>query len=252
MLASEGCYVASESTIYRILRREKLLAHRQRSKEPEKKRKVAHHKATGPGQVWSWDITYLKTNVKGMFLYLYLFMDVWSRKIVAWDVYREQSAENAREIVMNNCIEYPSCGLILHSDNGGPMKGSTFLATLHWLGIVPSFSRPSVSNDNAYSESLFKTLKYSQPYPCTFDDVTEAKQWVEKFVQWYNEEHLHSGIKFVTPSQRHSGEDILILQKRMETYKKAKEEHPERFAGKKLRDWEWVELVELNPSRIAS
>ena len=121
------------------------------------------------------------------------------------------------------------------------------LATLQRLGVVPSFSRPSlISNDNPYSESLFKTLKYSAGYPKSFSTIEDACKWVEGFVDWYNNEHRHSGIKYITPMQRHSGEDKVILEKRKQTYKKAKAKNPERWSGK-IRDWDWIETVNLNP-----
>ncbi|SDC68989.1 Integrase core domain-containing protein [Candidatus Frackibacter sp. WG12] len=137
--------------------------------------------------------------------------------------------------------------LVLHSDNGSPMKAATFMATLEKLGVQSSFSRPRVSNDNPYSESLFKTMKYRPVYPNKgFKNLTEAREWVSKFVHWYNHEHLHSGINFITPYQRHYGLDIDIIQKRIATYKKAKETHPERWSGE-IRDWSLPDYVTLNP-----
>ena len=129
------------------------------------------------------------------------------------------------------------------------MKAATFMATLEKLGIQSSFSRPRVSNDNPYSESLFKTMKYRPVYPNQgFKDLAEAREWVSEFVHWYNHNHLHSGINFTTPYQRHHGLDIDILQKRTETYKKAKEAHPERWSGE-IRDWSPAEYVTLNPMK---
>lgn len=207
ILAERGQYLASESTFYRILREAKQRQHRQAS------RVAACHppkalKATAPNQLYSWDITYLPTSVKGVFFYLYLFMDVYSRKIVGWQVYERESSEWAadivRDIVQREGI--PRQQVTLHSDNGGPMKGATMLATLQALGILPSFSRPAVSNDNPYSEALFKTLKYRPDYPARpFNDLNQARRWVAGFVDWYNQEHRHSAIQFVTPDQRHSG-----------------------------------------------
>ncbi len=247
ILAEQGIYVASESTIYRILREERMLNHREESREPKKRHKVKELKATGPNQVWSWDITYLKTNIKGRFFFLYLFIDIWSRKIVAFDVFEEQTALNARTTLM--CVEniFDLENVQLHSDNGSPMKGATFLATLQWLGITPSFSRPRCSNDNAYSESLFKTVKYNVGFPKSFENVEQAKEWINDFVNWYNNEHRHSGINYVTPEQRHSGEDKKILEKRKQTYENAKKRYPERWVQNKIRDWSWAEEQVLNP-----
>ncbi len=176
-------------------------------------------------------------------------MDVWSRKIVAWDIYEEQTAENAREIIKHLDHEMDTKGIWLHSDNGSPMKGATFLGTLQKLGIIPSFSRPACSNDNAYSESLFKTLKYTERYPSRFSSVEHAVKWTEKFVNWYNNEHRHSMIRYTTPSQRHSGLDIPILNRRKDTYELAKKLHPERFVQNKTRNWSHIDIVELNPEK---
>lgn len=247
ILAEQGIYVASESTVYRILKRREMMHHREETRIPRKGHKVKELKATGANQVWSWDITYLKTTVKGVFFYLYVFMDIWSRKIVAFDVFEEQTSHNARQTLMG--IEDKSAlkNINLHSDNGSPMKGAAFLSTLSWLGITPSFSRPRCSNDNAFSESLFKTIKYDVGYPKHFDSVKEAKSWFQNFVRWYNTEHRHSGIKYVTPEQRHSGEDKKILAKRKQTYENAKKRNPQRWVQNKIRDWSWVEEQVLNP-----
>jgi len=200
-LADRGIYLASESTFYRVLRAEDMLHHRGRAKPPTSSEKPRACVATGANQVWSWDITYLASAVKGMFFYLYLFMEIYSRKIVGWEVYDSESAEQAAQVLrkarMAEAIA-PNQTVILHADNGSPMKGATMLATMQKLGIVPSFSRPSVSNDNAYSEALFKTLKYAPSYPSKpFEDIEEARQWVMQFVQWYNHSHRHSKLKYV-------------------------------------------------------
>lgn len=247
-LADEGTYLASESTFYRLLRAAKQMAHRLRAKPPTSK-KPREQVATGPNQVWSWDITYLPGPVRGTFFFLYLFMDVWSRKIVGGRVYAEESAERASQLFVHSCIRQgvEPGGLVLHSDNGGPMKGSTMLATLQWLGVVPSFSRPHVSDDNPYSEALFRTLKYAPEYPNRpFFSLEEAQRWVEAFVLWYNTQHRHSAIRFVTPDQRHFGQEEAILANRQEVYEEARRKNPSRWSGS-IRDWSPVEEVLLNP-----
>lgn len=251
ILAEEGVYIASESTMYRILKEEKMLKHRENTRIPTKRNSLKELKASGSNEVWSWDITYLKTSIKGMFYYLYLFMDIWSRKIVGWDIYEEQSSENAREIIVKIDPKIDLKNIHLHSDNGSPMKGATFLSTLQWLGIIPSFSRPSCSNDNPYSESLFKTIKYRISYPKQFNSINEAKSWMEVFVNWYNNEHRHSGINYVTPNERHIGIDKEILKRRLETYQIAKNKNPERWIKNKIRNWDWVEEQILNPNKTA-
>ena len=253
-LADSGIYIASEATFYRILKAVNQLSHRQKAKPTAPRKKPRALTATGPNQIYSWDITYLPTAVKGIFLYLYLVMDIYSRKIVGWQVYEEESSTLAGELMTDICQR--ECILpnqvILHSDNGSPMKGATMLATLQQLGVVPSFSRPSVSNDNPYSESLFRTLKYMPEYPDRpFLNLQAARTWVHGFVDWYNHEHLHSAINFVTPDQRHQGLDAKILTKRKQVYEQAKLNHPERWSGN-TRNWKPVEEVYLNPEKKPS
>jgi len=203
-LADRGTYIASESTIYRILKEEKQMKHRLKSKPYRKINKPEPFIATGPNQIYSWDITYFPTNVRGLFFYLYLVMDIFSRKVVGWQVYDQESSALAADLMTDICGRegVKRNQVMLHSDNGSPMKGATMLATLQELGVMPSFSRPSVSNDNPYSESLFRTLKYRPEYPeKAFEGLGDARAWVEGFVDWYNCKHLHSAIKFVTPSK---------------------------------------------------
>jgi transposase InsO family protein len=247
-LADEGRYLASESTMYRILREAGQLAHRSRARAPVS-RPVERHVARRPDEVWSWDITYLKTPVRGVFLYLYLIMDVFSRKIVGWSVHADESAEHAASLMRTTCgsLGLDPGGIVLHSDNGGPMKGSTMLATLQWLGVVPSFSRPSVKNDNAFSEALFRTLKYRPEYPSKpFASIADASAWVDNFVHWFNTEHRHSAIRFVTPEERHEGFEAEILNQRRRLYERARRKHPHRWSGA-IRNWSPIQEVYLNP-----
>jgi putative transposase len=248
LLADEGIYLASESSIYRILRASNQLAHRSKSK-PSKNHPPKELIATKPNQVWSWDITYLKSSARGTFFYLYLPVDIFSRMIVHWEVHEVESADLAAEMIKTACTKESIARhqISLHSDNGGPMKGATMLATLQKLGIMPSFSRPSVSDDNPISESLFKTLKYCQMFPRKpFESIEDARAWVQKFVLWYNEHHLHSGINFVTPSSRHHGHDFEILEARKAVYEQAKMEKPERWS-REIRNWNRIDVVCLNP-----
>jgi transposase InsO family protein len=251
-LADQGIYLASESSFYRVLRAEDMLHHRGRTKPPMPPEKPRPCMASAANQVWSWDITYLASAIKGRFFYLYLFMDIYSRKIVGWEVFESESSEQAAQVLrkarMAEAIA-PNQEVILHADNGSPMKGATMLATMQKLGIVPSFSRPSVSNDNAYSESLFKTLKYAPSYPSRpFEDIEKAREWVMQFVQWYNHSHRHSMLKYVTPVQRHQGYDREILEQRKEVYEAAKARNPERWSGN-TRNWEHESVVYLNPTQ---
>lgn len=249
-LADEGIYIGSESTIYRILHEEKMQNHRGRSEAPTR-----HHPTTysadAPNQVWMWDITYLNGPHRGMYYYLYLFSDLYDRSIVGWEVYETESADHASELVRRICLKQKRLTtepLVLHSDNGSPMKGATMLATLYQLGITPSNSRPRVSNDNPYAESLFKTLKYRPNYqPKGFESIEAAREWVRLFVKWYNYEHHHSGINFLTPNQMRSEKGVEILENRHQVYESAKAAHPERWNGRKTRDWSIPEKVYLNP-----
>jgi len=246
-LADQGTYVASESSFYRVLRKADQLAHRGKAKPPTHKRPESLE-ASAPNQLWSWDITYLPTIVKGLFFYLYMIMDVYSRKIVGWEVFDTESADHAASLIRKAYLREGIAGepLVLHSDNGSPMKGATMLVTLQKLGVIPSFSRPSVSNDNAYSEALFKTLKYTPGYPDRpFTSIEQARQWVSGFQHWYNEIHHHSALKFVTPNQRHKGEDLGILAARKALYEAARKKRPERWS-RSIRDWEPTQVVYLN------
>jgi len=249
-LADLGRYIASESTFYRILRATNQLTHRQRSR-PATHRRPREKTATGPCQVWSWDITYLRSTIRGQFFYLYLILDVWSRKIIAATVFSKESGQNSALLFVEAFHQHgvnPN-SLTLHSDNGSPMKGSTMLATLQRLGVVPSFSRPGVSNDNPYSESLFRTMKYRPEYPSRpFETEQNAQKWVNTFVHWYNTEHLHSEIRFVTPDDRHYGQDIAKLNTRKDVYEQARNKNPERWANQ-IRNWSPIEIVRLNPER---
>ena len=250
-LADQDRYVASESTFYRILREEDLLARRGRARAPTSK-PPAERRATGPGQVWSWDITYLRSSVTGMFFYLYLFIDVWSRKIVAFDVHEEESTELASELLERALADegLTDVDLVLHADNGSPMKGATLKATMERLGVIPSYSRPHVSDDNPYSESLFRTFKYRPDYPRRpFESCGEARVWSAGFVGWYHHDHLHSGIGFVTPLDRHEGRSESILVARRAVYEAARQRHPERWASGRTRAWNAPQEVLLNPTK---
>ena len=252
-LADRGEYVASESTFYRILRAAKLLAHRGRAKPPARRRPDPHV-ATGPRQTWSWDITYLRSRVAGIFFYLYLVMDVYSRKIVGWEIFEKEDGEYASQVVEEACRrEGVEPGqVVLHADNGGPMKGSTLLVTLQKLGVTPSFSRPSVSDDNPFSESLFRTVKYCPQYPDgPLDSVQEWRDWMTQFERWYDTCQLHSGIQYVTPEDRHNGHDTEILAKRKRVYEEAKRRRPERWS-RGTRNWEPITVVRLNPRKEES
>jgi putative transposase len=250
-LADQGRYLASESTFYRILHEADQLKPRRSERPAQTRTKPRAVCATAPNQLYSWDITYLPSCIKGQYFYLYLFLDIFSRKIVGWQVFEAESSALASDVLRDL---YQREGIqpgqvILHSDNGSPMKGATLLATLQRLGVMPSLSRPSVSNDNPYSESLFRTLKYRPDYPLkAFADLMAARQWVAGLVEGYNHEHRHSSIRFVTPAQRHAGLDNELLTLRKALYEAARSRHPKRWSGS-TRNWQIVQAVHLNPDQ---
>lgn len=250
-LTDQGVYLASESSFYRVLKDAQQQHHRGRARKPSK-RVVTSHCATAPNQVWSWDIIWLSAQIKGMYYYWYMILDVFSRKMVGHEVHEVEAADLAsllmrRASLAEGLAERP---LVLHSDNGSPMKGATMLATLENLGVAASFSRPRVSNDNAYAESLFRTYKYCPDYPIKpFASVEQAQVWMHKFVRWYNQDHKHSGLKFVTPAQRHSGQAVAIMAQREQVYREAKNRNPRRWS-QQTRNWKLAEEVWLNPERI--
>lgn len=250
-LADKGIYIASESTIYRMLREEKQLAHRQSSK-PAKNKRPQVHDATGPNQLWSWDITFLPSQVRRLYFYLYMIMDIYSRKIVGWTIQHDQTSDHAAALIDQACLDegIDRHQIILHSDNGSPMKGATMLAKLEMLGIVPSFSRPSVSDDNEFSEALFKTVKYHPRFSLIdkFEAIFDARAWTVKFAKWYNFQHMHSGLKFITPQQRHTGLGSGTMANRQRVYLRVQKKNPERWSGK-ARNWELPVTVTLNANR---
>ena len=249
-LADQSIYIASESTMYRILREEKMQQHRGRSKRPEMKLPESYL-ATAPNQVWTWDITWLKGPIKGGFYKLYLIIDLFSRKIIVWEVWEIEDAAHAEELIKKAILSEKLHGapLVLHSDNGRPMKASTFQVLLEKLGIQSSYTRPRVSNDNPWSESIFRTLKYRPEFPYNgFESIEDEREWTARFVHWHTFEHQHSGINFVTPEQRHVGDHIDILKNRKKVYELAKLNHPERWSGS-TRNWDPHEPVALNPMK---
>ena len=253
MLADEGIYLASESTFSRVLAEQGQTAHRGRAKAPKAGRPATTHSATAPRQVWCWDMTYLPAIVTGTWFYLYLILDLYSRKIVGWEVHARDHADHAAHLVKRTALAEGIAALntkpVLHGDNGATLKATTVLAMLHWLGVKPSYSRPRVSDDNAYAEALFRTAKYRPEFPAEgFADLEQARTWAASFVRWYNVDHRHSGIRYVSPEQRHAGGDVAILAARHALYTAARERNPARWSGT-TRNWSHISVVTLNPER---
>ena len=253
MLADEGVYLGSESSMARVLKDHGQNARRGRAKAPKASRPPTTHIATAPGQVWCWDMTYLPAQVMGRWFHLYLILDLYSRKIVGWEVHATDDSVHAAHLVRRTALAEGIATMltkpVLHGDNGATLKATTVLGMLYWLGVKPSYSRPRVSDDNAYAESLFRTAKYRPEFPAKgFADLDAARTWAAEFVRWYNDEHRHSGIRYVTPGQRHCGADQAVLAARHELYLKARERNPARWSGT-TRDWSPIGAVTLNPER---
>ena len=253
MLADEGVYLASESTFSRVLKEHGQSAHRGRAKAPKAVRPPTTHIATEARQVWCWDMTYLPAQVMGRWFHLYLILDLYSRKIVGWEVHDTDHADHSAHLVRRTALTEGIAALaskpVLHGDNGSTLKATTVLAMLNWLGVKPSYSRPRVSDDNAYAESLFRTAKYRPEFPAKgFADLEEARIWAAGFVHWYNFDHRHSGIRYVSPAQRHAGNDHAILAARHTLYIQARELNPARWSGN-TRNWAPIGAVTLNPER---
>ena len=253
MLADEGIYLASESSFSRVLRAHGQTVHRGRAKAPKAVRPPTTHIAQTPRQIWCWDMTYLPAQVLGRWFHLYLILDLYSRKIVGWEVHDTDDSDHAVHLVRRTALAEGIATLdtkpVLHGDNGSTLKATTVLAMLNWLGVKPSYSRPRVSDDNAYAEALFRTAKYRPEFPAKgFADLEQARTWAAGFVRWYNHDHRHSGIRYVSPAQRHAGDDHAILAARHELYTRAREINPARWSGR-TRDWSPIGAVTLNPER---
>lgn len=253
MLADEGIYLASESSFSRVLRAQGQNRHRGRAKAPQKRRPPSTHVATAPRQLWSWDVTFMASQVIGKWFYAYVILDIYSRKIVGFEVHETDSADHAVELVRRTALAEGIHALpqkpVLHGDNGPTIKATTVLAMLHWLGIKPSYSRPRVSDDNAFVEALFRTAKYCPQFPAAgFAHLDDARGWMAEFVRWYNHMHRHSGIRYVSPAQRHAGEDRMILAERHALYVNARAANPRRWS-RHTRNWQPIDTVTLNPER---
>ncbi len=205
-------YTLSEIELsnYRILAKENMQHHRGNTRSPERAKIPTTHIATAPNQAWTWDITWLNTYTRGIYFKLYMIIDIFSRKIVGWEVWLEETgelaSELASELVERAVIAEKIKGkpLVLHSDNGAPMKSYTLKSKLEFLGVMTSYSRSRV---NPYSEAQFETLKYRPGYPQDgFKTIEDAREWVLNFVDWFNNKHYHSGLNFLTPNSRHAGQ----------------------------------------------
>ena len=247
-LLDKGIYIASESTFYRILSKRGALAHRTEERiSGESRHKPDELKAFAKNQVWMWDITWLKSPVTGIYYYAYVIEDLFDRSIVGWAIHEKESDIHSTELFESVCMRERAHPLFVHSDNGNPMKGITLVAFYYRLGIIPSFSRPRVSDDKPIIESFFKTLKYTCGYPKCFSGIGHAKKWFADFIHWYNYEHSHSGLQYVTPMQKRNGEHIIIYAKRNKTLEDARRKNPLRWNKGSIKKYVVRESEILNP-----
>ena len=198
-------------------------------------------------------MTYLPAQVQGRWYYLYMILDLYSRKIVGFEAHDTDNSSHAAELAKRTAlaegVHAMAAKPVLHGDNGATLKATTVLAMLQWLGIEPSHSRPRVSDDNPYAEALFRTAKYRPGFPARgFPDLDAARTWASRFVHWYNHVHRHSAIRYVTPAQRHAGEDKPLLAARHTLYQAARDRRPARWR-KSTRDRTPLSPVTLNPER---
>lgn len=229
-LLDEGQYLGHWRTMYRILAENKAIRERR-----NQLRHPVYAKpellATGPNQVWSWDITKLRGPVKWVYFYLYVMLDIFSRYVVGWLLAESESSALAEQLIAESCAKQNIAPgqLVIHADNGGPMIAKTVAQLMVDLEVAESHSRPHVSDDNPYSEAQFKTLKYAPGYPDRFADYAAALNWARGFFPWYNAEHHHSALGLLTPAAVHSGGAAQLLAARQQVLTKAYLAHPERF-----------------------
>jgi len=261
-LLDEGTYLCSWRGMYRILAENNEIRERR-----DQLRHPAWVKpelvASGPNQLWSWDITRLGSLVAGTFYYLYVILDVYSRYVVGWLIAAQESAELAQALIATTCEKQHISRdrLTIHADHGGPMMAQTMTQLLSDLGVTKTHSRPRVSDDNPYSEAQFKTLKYRPDFPECFGSLPDARSWAQTFFGWYNQAHHHSGLALLTPSMVHHGQAPLVLAKRQHFLSAAYTAHPDRFvkgppAPEALPAEVWINrptpLLALPPPEIAS
>ena len=252
-LLDEGRYLCSTRTMYRLLGENRELRERRNQlRHPEYKKPELL--ATGPNQVWSWDITKLLGPVKWTYFYLYVVLDIFSRYVVGWMLARSESAELARRLIRETCERHgiEPGELILHADRGAPMRSKTLAQTLADLGVESSFSRPHTSDDNPFSEAQFKTTKYWPGFPDRFHGgFDEALAHLRCFFPWYNDEHHHSALAGLTPAQVHFGRAGVVLAEREQVLRAAYDRHPERFVRGLPRVAPLPSAVWINPPTVA-
>ncbi len=246
-LLNNGIYIASISSYYRVLRANSLVHHRGNTRPGTNHNKPPELVATGPNQVWTWDITWLPSYTRGIFYYSYTIIDIWDRSIVKWAIHDRESDELTQELFQSAFEDNGYPNVFVHSDNGNPMKGVSLLALFYKLEICNSYSRPRISDDNPFIESWFKTMKYDVSYPGKFESIIQAREWFASFVHNYNTAHSHSGLNYMTPFQVRNGEYLSIVKTRNKTMLEAQKQNPIRWSGK-AKQLPENHVVYLNPS----
>ncbi len=246
-LLDEEVYLCSWRTMYRLLSRNRQVSERRRIRRHPKYARP-ELAASGPCQVWTWDITYLKAALRGQFYYLYVVIDLYSRLVVGWLLADQECEQLARRLLEQSYRKHDVAPgkLTVHADRGAPMKSKSVKQLLADLEVATSYSRPRVSNDNPYSEAGFKTMKYSPDFPERFGSFEEAKEFCRRYFDWYNQEHRHTGIALLTPAQVHYGQAQAVLAKRQETLDAAFEKMPERFGYRRPQVQRLPETVWIN------
>ncbi len=232
-LLDEGSYLCSERTMYRLLHEDDLVGERRRGHRRHNYEKP-RVQATGPNQAWSWDISRLRGPKHRSWFYLYVVIDIFSRKIVAWSIDTTESDKVAKRLIGRACERggIDANTLTLHSDRGAQMTSHTIAELLEDLSVTRSLSRPRTSNDNPYSEAHFKTAKYRPDYPDRFDDIDQARTWMRRFAHWYNHDHYHSGIAYLHPSDVHAGTAAATIAERQHVLDAAYQANPDRFRNR--------------------
>jgi len=247
-LLDEGAYLCSASTMYRILGREDEVRERRRQLRHPQYRKP-ELLATAPNQVWSWDITKLLGPVKWTYFYLYVILDIFSRYVVGWLVAHRESAALAQRLISRTCDQQGILPgqLTIHADRGSSMRSKPVALLLADLGVTKTHSRPHVSNDNPFSESQFKTLKYRPDFPERFGSLEDSRSFCRTFFPWYNNEHRHQGIALLTPETVHYGRAETVIAARQEVLQAAYAAYPQRFVHKPPNALPLPEAVWINP-----
>jgi len=248
-LLDKGMYIASISSFYRVLRKKGLISHRGNTRPGQSHSKPPEKIATGPNQVWCWDITWLASDIRGLFYYAYTIIDIWDRSIVKWAIHDREDDALSEELFQQALRDNKYPDVWIHSDNGNPMKGVTLLGLFYSLGICNSYSRPRVSNDNPFIESWFKTLKYDVSYPGKFYSIENAREWFAGFINSYNTNHSHSGLHFITPTQVRNGHYESIAANRNRVMMKAKSNNPQRWSNP-VKQFPARHVVVLNPVNL--